>query len=303
MSDTERAIISTLAFFDLFDHAPTSYELYSVLTVSSFVPWSTFQAALFALEQGGCIKNDTAFWFFSGRNMLIDTRRARQEWIARKMKRAIRAARLLRYVPFVDAVCACNRLAAGHPHEESDIDFFIIIRAGRLWFARFLVTALLQAAGLRRHDTSISDRVCLSFYITSDAASLQSVSLAGDDIYLRYWIVSLLPLWSDEGVMEKFWEENAWAREVLYASPMPIPFLRKRTVVFIWMVERLLRGRLGARLEMYARAWQKKRIEQKMASHAIPNAVVISDTMLKFHENDRREWYRAAWEERKKQYA
>lgn len=298
MTDTARAVISTLAFFDLFDQPLSLYELYASFLGEQRNSWSAFREALDALAREGRVQITDGMVMLTDHPAVLEKRRQRQEWIAHKMKRAVRAARLLRRVPFVTAVFVCNRLAAGHPHEESDIDFFIVVRDGRLWFSRLLVTALLHIFGLRRHGTTVADQVCLSFYVTTSALGFSAIKLDGDDVYLRYWIAEILPLWSCPQVIEKFWHENVWAHGALHQAPMPCALLSRRTPWLTWIMEWMLHGNLGSWCEKHTRAWQKKRMKEKSVSHAVSSAVVITDTMLKFHENDRREWYRAEWEKR-----
>lgn len=287
-------MLRTLAFFDLFDHPLTRYELYAWMQRERWSSWSVFCAELAELERAGRARSIDGMVMLSGRDQLVETRRGRQAVVARNMKRAIRAARLLRWVPFVEMVAVCNRLSVPHPREESDIDVFIIIRDGRLWFGRLLVTVALQLFGLRRHGNHIAGRMCLSFYLTPQAAALDAIALRDhDDVYLRYWIAHLVPLFARRGVMEDFWRANTWAHVVLHQAPRPAPFLNGRVPIVVRIVEWLLNGRIGNLCEQVSRAMQL----QRMGSSAVgrDTAVIISDIMLKFHENDRRQWYAEEW--------
>lgn len=306
-------MVRTLAFFDLFDHPLTLYELYAwLLRDDSVIPldqgpgqairnpvsWSAFRDMVDTLEHEGHIRVIDGMLMLAGREQLVETRRGRQAGIARNMKRAIRAARLLRWLPFVEMVAVCNRLSVGNPHEESDIDVFIVIRDGRLWFSRLLVTAVLQLAGLRRHGDQIANRVCLSFYLTPRAADLQAIALQGsNDVYLRYWVAHLIPLFARKKVLEDFWHANEWAHHALHQAPQPMPLLRDRASVVVYVAEWLLGGWVGNACERVCRALQLRRMGHGAADRH-DTAVVISDTMLKFHENDRREWYATQWRER-----
>lgn len=291
-------MLRTLVFFDLFDHPLTRYELYAWMQRSASwrtgCSWDAFCAELSELERAERVRVVDGVVVLAGREQLVETRRGRQAVIARNMRRAIRAARLLRWVPFVEMVAVCNRLSVGHPHEESDIDVFIIIRDGRLWFGRLLVTAVLQLFGLRRHGNHVAGRVCLSFYLTPQAAALDAIALHDyDDVYLRYWTAHLIPLFARRGVMEDFWRANTWAHKALHQASQPIPFLSRRVPVFVWVVEWLLNGWIGNLCEYASRAIQLERMGPLAVGR--DTAVVISDTMLKFHENDRRQWYAEQW--------
>ena len=285
-------MLRTLAFFDLFDHPLTLYELYAWLCRTEWRAWSAFRVALEELERMGRVRIENGMVMLADHPELAETRRMRSASIAQKMKRATRAARLLRWAPFVEMVAVCNRLSGGHPHEDSDIDVFIVIRDGRLWCGRLLVTALLHLAGLRRHGDKIANRVCLSFYLTPRAAALDAIK-RDDDPYLRYWIAHLLPLFARAAMLRDFWQANQWAHRAFHQTPQPQPLLGGRapalTILFAW----LLGGWIGDALERVSRALQVRHMGMSAARH--DSAVVISDTMLKFHENDRREWYATQW--------
>ena len=290
-------MLRTLAFFDLFDPPLTLYELYAWWSRTEWCAWGAFRGMADALEHEGRIRVIDGMVMVSDRAELADTRRMRSASIAQKMKRAVRAARLLRWVPFVEMVAVCNRLSVGHPHETSDIDVFIVIRDGRLWFGRLLVTAMLQLAGLRRHGDQIANRVCLSFYLTPRAAALDRIALADrDDIYLRYWVAHLLPLWARKRSLDDFWQANQWAHRTFHQVPQPLPFAGKRAPAFAILFAWLFGGWIGDAFERASRALQVRHMGASAARHN--SAVVISDTMLKFHENDRREWYATQWRER-----
>jgi len=295
ISSCEHELLSTLAFFDVFDHPLTRYELASWGDGGEPVAFPVFCAAVDALKERGVVAEQDGFIFLADRLDLPRQRRARQEWIARKMKRASLAARLLRHVPFVEMVAVCNRLSVGHPHEESDIDVFVVIRDGRLWLGRLLVTAVLQLAGLRRHGDRVANRICLSFYLTPRAAALDAVKL-DDDPYLRYWIAHLLPLFARAAALCNFWRANEWAHRTLYQAPQPLPLIPGRASAFGTMLAWLLGGWLGDVFERTSRVWQVRHMGVRFAQEN--SAVVISNTMLKFHEQDRRAWYAAVWRER-----
>lgn len=299
MTDTEQSIMETLAFFDLFDHPLTAYELFSWRQAGTDDSWHWWERALMDLCRSGSVFACDGYFALGDRPGLIAARRARCEWVARKMKRARRAAAIVRFVPFVRMVAVCNRLSAGHPHKTSDVDFLVVVEDGRLWIGRLLCTVLLQAFGLRRHGARVSDHACLSFFITPAAFDLSKVALDGD-VYLAYWLINLLPLWSRGDTMRVFWQSNGWAVRLFVHAPRPVPLANAQTPAFVRGMERLLAGRVGRALERAARFLQMRRMKRRGLPGAASKGVVINDRMLKFHENDRREFYAEAWRQRKK---
>ena len=221
-------------------------------------------------------------------------RLASQKWIAQKMKKARKAGRLLRLVPWVKMVAVCNTLAAGHPKQNSDIDVFIVIEEGRLWIGRLLVTAWMQVWGLRRHGGRVSDHICLSFYITPSAGDLSKVAIE-NDVYMKFWIGNLLPLWSRDGALEHFYRSNQWAMGEFRHRPQPLALDQKATPLPIKIFELAAFFGLGKILNHIARKTQKKRIDLKDHQRPVSTAVVVNDSMLKFHEKDTRVSVRDQW--------
>ncbi len=116
----------------------------------------------------------------------------------------------LQIVPFLKMASVCNNLAFGKVDEKSDIDIFIIAKKGRLFFVRTFVTFLLHICGVRRHEDKINGRFCLSFFIDDYDLSLEKIANE-NDIYLAYWVKSMIPL-IDDGVSSEFLDKNLWAK-------------------------------------------------------------------------------------------
>ncbi|MDO8435221.1 MAG: nucleotidyltransferase domain-containing protein, partial [bacterium] len=66
-----------------------------------------------------------------------------------KLRRAQRFAWLFGLLPWVRLVCACGSVAWGTADEESDIDFCIVTKPGRIWSTRFIIAGTLEVFGLR----------------------------------------------------------------------------------------------------------------------------------------------------------
>ena len=68
--------------------------------------------------------------------------------------------------------------------------------------------------------------------------------------------------------------------------------------------EKILGGSLGNTLEKWSKKIQQAKMKRNPQNvHAHNNThVVISDAMLKFHENDRRAYYKEEWKKRCEMY-
>ena len=151
---------------------------------------------------------------------------------------------------------------------------------------------------LRRHGRKITDRLCLSFYVSENDLNFSKIKIIDNDIYLVYWIANLFSLY-DRGIYDKFLAQNEWIKNQLpNYLPKTGSFWRKiddhklsQLSFKIW--EYFLGGSLGDQLEKRLKKIQLFKMSQNNRSLAKENdsRVIISDTMLKFHENDRRLFY------------
>lgn len=103
--------------------------------------------------------------------------------------------RIFRYIPFVETVFLANSLSFNACKENSDIDLFIITKPKHLRTARLLTSLVMAIIGIKRNSKTSAKKFCLSFFITSDLKSLQSLLLNEQDIYLPYRIAHLVPFY------------------------------------------------------------------------------------------------------------
>jgi hypothetical protein len=240
----------------------------------------------------------TGDWYtLRGRTGNIHTRQHRGGICRGKWRLARRAAKLLQWVPFIRLIAVSNTLALDNARPESDIDFFIVAQAGRLWTVRFLAAAVLDLFRLRRKGQSITDKICLSFFVTDNALNLEPLRLRPQDPHFMFWLSQIVPL-IDRGVFQHYQEANKWIKFAL-------PFALERSEAQVErgrvaeprlrrLSEFLLKKTVGDRFEHWLKQIQLRKMEANTQSRAKADGtdVVISDTVLKFHEADRRAEYR-----------
>jgi len=302
----KEAIIKTIAFFDLFDYPLTADELWGYLWLpgGGSVTEADITAAIAGLT--GVVEERDGFYYLSGRQELISQRQASSVWAEEKFKIAHGATRWLKYLVGVKMVAAVNSVVLGSVKEDSDIDLFIIVSRGRMWLTRLAVTLLIQLLGVRRHGEYISNRLCLSFYVTDDRLNLAEVRHQTDP-YFYYWLATLVPLY-DDGCYEKFMKENRWVLDYLpnFLTGIINPRHQvndSRSSRVIKMLDGLwFYSFIGTAAEQLARSLQRKKMAGNLSSLANEpdSRVIISDTILKFHESDRREEFCRRWEEKYK---
>ncbi|MBT4917641.1 hypothetical protein HN709_04425 [Candidatus Peregrinibacteria bacterium] len=206
---------------------------------------------------------------------------------------------VLQMVPFVKMVAVCNNLAFGKVDDRSDIDLFVVAEEGHLFFVRTFVTALLHFMGVRRHGKNVSGRFCLSFFIDDSSCDLSKVSIY-DDVYLAFWIKSMKPV-IDNGFSGSFFNDNLWARdyfekkedfELSLRHLLPVNPLNSVLKSFFSVA---FGGSIGSFLEKRLSSWQKKRALRKASRASEDSSLIVDDHILKFHNKDRRVFYRDLW--------
>jgi len=308
----ELFILNTLIYFDLFDYPLTLNEIYIYLFTGG-MEGSSFSLA----EIEECLKTSAklkktittkrGFYFLKKRADILLARQERYNLADKKFKLALRAIKFFKFLPFIKLIAVCNNLAYSNAQKESDIDFFIITSKNRIWQTRFWAIILISLLGLRPPKDKAKDKICLSFYITEDNLDLSKIKISAEDIYLVFWLATLWPVYERDNFYQKLIESNSWLKKYL-PNLQPIwPSLRRRIEdnrfnSFIYKCKEFILGSIiGNWLENFLKQIQLKLMAQKKKDLAIleDKRVIISDLMLKFHENDRRLEYQEKFEKKR----
>jgi hypothetical protein len=289
----EGAVLKTISYFDLFDYPLTRAEIWKYL-VGEKINLLETDTAISALVGSGRLQENNGLIFLPGRGSIASTRESRYRHSCRKWRRARRWANVFSGIPGVMLVAIGNTLSYNNAKDESDVDFFIVVRRGNLWRTRIFAAALAAFLRLRPIPGDSRDKLCLSFFVADDNLDLQKFSISvPTDIYLAYWIAQLAPLRGQAGVYESFLSENDWIKAIL-----PNVFGRSayRGAAGFW---KYLFAPLAVLPGSFLKNFQTRRfpLALREAMRRSDGSVVIGDDVLKFHLNDRRakiydEWVR-----------
>jgi hypothetical protein len=64
-----------------------------------------------------------------------------------------------------------------HGERGSDWDMFVVLRAGRMFLGRTILTGFLHLIGKRRHGKWVSNRACLNYFVTDDSLEIGTKDL------------------------------------------------------------------------------------------------------------------------------
>ncbi len=291
-TELEKSLYRTLAYFAYFSFPLTSLELYkwsggegtSLYAVERALGSSSWLAAHGVVQcEGFWAIGDCAAWRRERITRMTDA--------LRKSRTLVRLVRIAALLPWIRLVAVCNSLAFSFTSAQSDIDVLVVTSPKRIWSTRLALTGALALLRARPGERA-RDPLCLSFFVADDALDLSSVKIGADDPYLMMWIATLAPVFDRGDVLKKLRAANGWMREDLPRA-YRVERAWQYSVRHRWalpdfgfvegIAERLQRNRLPAHL----RAMMNR-----------DSRVVVTNSMLKFHANDRRDSILAAWRER-----
>lgn len=294
MKKNEAGILRALAFFDVFDFAPTLLELWR---------WQLETDRIYSVEEvraavqnlAGKVITDGVFYSLPGRSLetRIHQRRLRTLHGIRKNKKLFRyVARIARFVPGVRGIAVCNtRLPFLYAENNSDIDLLVITRRGYIWSARFMLVGILKLLRLRPGEV-MQDAFDHSMFIADDQLALEHISDI-NPVYVAAWVASLDPLYGADALWDRFAAENAWVKKYF-------PAFERFARVPAWRLGGQRTFHLPHKIwffESLSRAWQSRNFTPVVASKVnTSSAVVAHDGMLKFHTNDKRRAYEENYE-------
>lgn len=319
-NNLEKSIFATIAYFDIFDYPLTLIEIWKWLYQP--VNQLTVDGLRFdlleiqkTLEESNVLKSLVnswrGFYFLNGRNNLVELRQERYNLAEKKFKKALRVAHFLKFIPGIKMIAVCNDLAWSNAPKESDIDIFIVTVKNKIWFVRFWAVWFLKFFGLRPSPRKTEDKICLSFLVDEENLNLEKISLDKSDIYLIYWIAQLVPIYDCGEVYAKFVKANEWIKKYLPNSfgsetsgRRTLASQAKRSEVKqLCFAESVacqgVRASHNDLVERFFRWLQMKIMPARLKKMANKDSrVIVSDSMLKFHINDRREEYKRRWKKR-----
>jgi hypothetical protein len=276
-------ILATVTYYDVFEMPLTSFEIWKHLITHSIDqvvcdrPCSLSDVVVFLAtgQMSKKISQKNGFYFLFGREHLVSERIRAEKISVLKLKRMRRLARLLSFLPYLRMLGATGSLAMKNGTRESDWDMFVVLRSGKIWIGRTILTGFLHLIGKRRHGRKIQDRACLNYFITDD-----NLEIGTKDLFSAHEYRFLIPLF-DIGVFRKFELKNRWMliyRPNFLITAIPHLFTIKET---FWRsnIQEALENLFDCfHFEKWLASWQKKKI------HRNPNTS-MEGSLIEAHDH------------------
>lgn len=300
MTEIEKAILRTIAYFDVFNYPLTSWEIWKWIFWQSTESAPTFFEVFTTLESDSLLnqklERTRGFVHVKGRSELVALRQERYRLALVKMKKVKRFVKALRIFPFIQYIGVCNSLGLANARSESDNDLFIIAKPGHIWTVRFLTTAFARLRGIRPSASNRADTFCLSFFITTKALDLSHLRFA-EDPYFNVWLATLIPFFDPNNISDRLWAENVWIKKML-PNAIGRQLATQREVGKIWVAGLLALFFRWRWFEYLVKHIQLRILPAGLSKLAnVDSRVILSDQVLKFHDNDRRQQYAQQYHE------
>jgi hypothetical protein len=251
MQSLEISILKVVTYFDIFSYPLTTAEIVFFLdkpaAEKEILPAITY---LIKTKQLWYFNN-----FYSVRNepRLAARRITGNELAIHDIKKARQVARFLSWIPYIKGIAISGSLSKNFADENSDLDFFIITAANRLWIVRIFYTFLFKTAGV----LNIKNWFCLNYFI--DELDLE---IRERNLFTAVEIATLMPL-KGGALFKDFFIANSWAHHFLPNYTPNFMYLKDRSGFFLKRVtEWLLNVTIANKLDNEIHSFFKKRYER-----------------------------------------
>lgn len=283
-------ILRVIEFFDMFDYPVTTLEIQRFLEVP--LTHEQIEALITTIP---AIQSSQGYYFLINRAELVAKRLTSDFFLEEKLQKAKQTLFWIAQLPYVKSIALCNSMSFGCVQENSDIDVFIITQPKRLWITRGWAMLVTMLCGTRISKTHSSNRVCLSFFMTTEG-KLSESALPGDS-YLDFWMRAFLVVFGPNDFhdfMNKQGVPSASKQRIITHRFTLVRSVFYSTLLNVLGVFESLAGAIELRLMS----------KNKLTLARVPNThVIINETMLKFHEVDLRLDYNNELAARLKKYA
>jgi hypothetical protein len=241
-----RAILVTLIYADLFDHALTRDEVHRYLIGHAESAAAVTATLDHDAELRFRIAQTEDRFHLNHRPHLATTRRRRAAASAELWPVAKRYGARIAGLPFVRLVGVTGALAMDNARPDDDIDLFILCQPGRLWLCRLLVLAVVKLAARQGYV------LCPNFFLSTDHPRLSERNL-----FTAHEVVQMVPLERNPWY-GAFIEANGWVADFL-PNALAGAAAQGRPDSMRRMPARLVAALLSARVFDPVERWEMRR--------------------------------------------
>lgn len=249
----QESILKVLVYFDIFRYPLTRKEIGSFL--DRLCTEDKLKESLDGLLSSNRIFQLCDFYSLHNDPILVEIRKKGNKNAETLIEKAKEIAKLLYKFPYVRAIGLSGSVSKNFADENSDIDYFLITKANRLWIARtFLV--------FFRKNPFLKDRhkyYCMNYFVDEADLVIQE-----KNIYTATELYTLMPL-AGNGSLKKFFDINSWSHSYFPNKTLPVikeeinfpdPWFKKS-------MEFVLNNKFGNWIDNFLFKWTTARWQKK----------------------------------------
>ncbi len=272
MTTTAQNILKTLGYFDLFQYPLTRTEIGQFHAAN--IPHAEIDEALDILLGEKMIFLLDEFYSLHNEPGLAERRRNGNRLAASQMQTAGRVARFLAKFPYVKGIAVSGSLSKNFATKNTDIDFFIVTEANRLWIARTVMHLYKKFTFL----TGRQHWYCMNYYV-----DVKCMEIKEKNIFTAIESVTLLPM-QGKKALDDFMQDNNWAsayfplkKIVTEGTPEISPGLLRKGV------EKIFNNRLGDKVDTWLMKITEKRWHKKTRQHQLNSSGHVMSMVASRH--------------------
>ncbi len=255
LSEPQSALVQALLYFDIFSYPLTAEELYRSVCLPD-LNLEQVQSCLKTLVSEGFIGEEEGFFFVKDDQEKINRRKQGNAEAARRIPKALKVSRFIGKFPYVRGVMLSGSLSKNYMEKDSDIDYFIVTKPGRLWISRTLLILYKKIFLFNSHRN-----FCVNYFVDSNHLEIEDKNQ-----FTATEVTFILPSYNYQ-LYEDFRTANGWTQQFYpnygLRDEYPCPGINRS-----WIrrsIESVLNSRLGERLDTWCMKRTLKRWQHKFS--------------------------------------
>lgn len=212
MDNSEKAIVRTLLYSDIFNYPLSEEEVWKFLISNKNINKTIFDSKIKKINS--VVFRKDGFLHIEKKASTISERTDKFKESQKKYSLAYKTIRKLFIIPSVIFVGISGNLSMMNAGRYDDIDLFVITKKDTVWITRLLLIFCLKILGKhrKRTDKKVADKFCLNMIVDEDKLSL-SKNLRS--LYTAHEIVQLKPVMQRGNIYERFINCNKWIQSYM----------------------------------------------------------------------------------------
>lgn len=207
IGQAHKAILQAVLYFDIFKYPLTLKEIWENCSVR--IATEDLELLVSELSTLGYFKQVKGYTMPHWADVANVERREKgnaraQEMMKEAYVRSAKAARL----PFVKGLCVSGSLSKNYYDDSSDIDFFVVTEANRLWICRSLFVAFYKLLPAKKKTF-----YCLNYFISE-----ADLHIDDKNIFVATELAHLNPTFGFESYKQLL-RANAWYKDWIVNKP------------------------------------------------------------------------------------